>query len=371
MRSYYDFTMAYLHDREDVQEMPEGVYGKLKELYELINLKQENKYERKKLESKKKRLETEIQSSINERNKQDDKRNILLAEKNQLFETVLQDDLDIEAQVSSIDEQIKLLESSISGNEKQIIEKKKELITVKEDLLKNTEKGLKQKEEYISVKETVRKDSSKINKQPLNDFEKADISTADSILKDCMVRNGTFGVRDVEKVKSINSTAIVARSFQEQAKYERKAAMYAKQILEQIDNKTLSIKDFGNQMDKFSEVFDLLKAIGYETMEKIVQQAIVFNTNKDVKVINNELASKDYNEIDKVISAVDKKFNEEIQPQDFNKTMDNFMDYRENAITDYEKTQGLFTRLFNPNKHMLLEDRIRAFDGIVRKHAIC
>lgn len=315
---------------------------------------QENKTIRKNLESKKDELENKIQEAINLRKNEILKRDDLVKLKSDIFDVTLQDGQDIDEKIKKINEQISSLDMSISSHETEIVEKKKELIQVRSDLVLQKEKEAEQnlKEKYQTTKELLKQKSEKVIETPYTEFENADKEKANQMFQEVMVRDGVYGVKDINEIKDFNSTVVTARAFQEQAKYERKAAKYSQEILENISKGSLSMKDFGEQMHKYDEAFNLLFWIHEAYNQRMFQQNYVLGrtgsdySNKFATILENDLISKDYNKIHNLLDSVDKNLDGEILPEMFDKSLDEFDRYAADTHLDVPKT-NIVSRLLH------------------------
>lgn len=358
---------------EEIIIIPQGVYNDLSNLYNIMAQMQENKATRKSLEAKKEELENKIQEVIDSRKDEISKRDTLVNQKSQIFDITLQNGQDIDEKIKKIDEQISSLDISISSHETEIVEKKKELIQVRSDLVLQKEKEVEQnlKEKYQATKESLKQKSDKVIETPYTEFETADKKKANQMVQESMVRYGVYGVHDINEIEDFNSTSVTARGFQEQAKYERKAANYAQEVLQHISNGTLSMKDFGEQMHKYDEAFNLLFFINHVYNERMFQHNYLIGRegseylNKFATILENDLISKDYDEIHKLLGSVDKNLDGKISPEMFDKSIDEFDKYASYTYMDVPKT-NLVSRLLHgkngANGYLFYDNRFTSLE---------
>lgn len=366
---YKEFGQIYSNDKDGLQDIPTGICSNLETLYEIMNQMELNKAERKSLELSEQKIISEIENAVSRRQKDNGTRKKLINEKDIIFENTFKDEEDIELKISKLDENIKLLDVSISNNENEIIQKKKELIQVRDDLLKRKSEALELKTDYTNSKTLLEESSNNIMSNPITDFEKANIDEADKMIKKAILsqKNDNKEIITDEAVNNSNSTKILASIYQEEAKYERKAAQFAQEILKQISDKKLSMRDFRDTCDKFNQTYEFIHGLGRNTYQFMVQRDIVFYEDRKVKDINENITPKDYTQIDKILKTIDNNFEGKLGPGEYDKAYSDFLNYRETIIDDEKNAGRFFNKLLNGKKYEYLKDRARYFDEITSK----
>ncbi len=330
---------------KDIIEIPEGVYSELNYLYDIMVSMQDNKTARKDIEKKIDDLQSEIQDTINTRKSEVSQKSILEDEKSKIFEETLKDNQDIDEQIKKLDEQIQILDQSIASKENSIIQKKQELIKVKSDLVVQKENEAKQnlQEKYQQTKQALKEKSDKVINTPQTDFEAADKNKANQMVQEAVVYAGEYNISDINEIKDFNSTSVMARTYQAQAKFERKAAKCAQEVLQKISSKTLSIKEFGEEIHKYKESFELLDMLNEAYNRVMLQQDYLFGrkssdySNKFATIMENDVISKDYVAVDKLLESVDKNLDSKIEPEEFDKQLDDFDRYASDTHADVPK----------------------------------
>lgn len=265
------------------------------------------------------------------------------------------------------------IDNDLQESEKSTIQLKKELIQVRDKLLKNQELRKVQKEEFQKAKETLNSKVKETDNIPVSNFETADKDEADKLIKEAYAigGDGTYGITNIDELQGFNSTSIIANAFQRQTKYERKASEYAKSVLEQIDNGTLSMKDFGNQVQKFKETMDLLKYVAYSYDAEVLQSNYMFGkdnkyNHKYIEELESKKIPEDYKAIDELLQSVDEHFEGKISDEKYNQDLDKFGDYREQVIKDVPQP-NFVSKLLHGNTadgKYFYEQRFHAFDWI-------
>ena len=330
---------------KDIIEIPEGVYNELNHLYHIMVDMQDNKTKRKDIEKKIEDLQNEIQDAVNTRKSEVLQKSALEDKKGKIFEETLKNDQDIDEQIKKLDEQIQVLDQSITSKESNIIKKKQELIKIKSDLIVQKENEAKQnlQEKYQQTKQSLKEKSDMVINTPQTEFETADKDKANQMVQETVAHAGEYNISDINEIKDFNSTSVMARTYQAQAKFERKAAKSAQEILQKISNGTLSMTEFGEEIHKYKESFELLDMLNEAYNRVMLQQDYLFGrkssdySNKFATIIENDVISKDYVAVDKLLESVDKNLDGTIAPEEFDKQLDDFDRYASNTHVDVPK----------------------------------
>ena len=360
---------------KDIIEIPEGVYSELNYLYDIMVAMQDNKTARKDIEKKIEDLQSEIQDAINTRKSEISRKNILEDEKSKIFEETLKDNQDIDEQIKKLDEQIQVLDQSIASKENSIIQKKQELIKAKNDLVVQKENEAKQnlQDKYQQTKQSLKEKSDKVNNTPQTEFEVADKNKANQMVQEAVVHAGEYNISDINEIKDFNSTSVMARTYQAQAKFERKAAKCAQEVLQKISNGTLSMNEFGEEIHKYKESFELLDMLNEAYNRVMLQQDYLLGrkssdySNKFATIMENDVISKDYVAVDKLLDSVDKNLDSKIAPEEFDKQLDDFDRYASNTHSDVPKNNFVSKFLhgkYGANGFIFYDNRFKSLERV-------